>query len=156
MAADQKKISSDPLFKRIGKKKGSAALFAAKLTVSEQALSNWKRRGIPRGEVPRVAAALGMSTETYLSEAGVPTVLRQEGAQYSLESATLLEDFNALPSWLQAHIARKTAELRKYADALPTMVREGMNNPPKDPERYRDWERRIEDDMLQRSSGREL
>lgn len=66
--------------------------------------------------------------------------------QGSLETSKLMEDFEHLPSGLQEHIARKTAELRAYADALPKFIRDGLR-PPSDPESYRAWEREMEADM---------
>lgn len=74
----------------------------------------------------------------------------QPSGQYTIEAAGLLEDFNALPEWLKEHIARKTAELRRYADSLPEIMKEGMKAPPKDPESYRTWERNIEAEMARR------
>lgn len=147
----RKIISGAPLFKKLDTDRGGATAFAKRLEVSEQALSNWRRRGIPAVELPRVAAALNITVEKYLLEAGhTVTTLREPGAQYSIEGQQLLEDYLALPDWLQEHVARKTSELRKYADSLPAMVREGMKGPPKEPERYRAWERQVEDDMIKR------
>lgn len=151
------KIPALPLFNRIGRTKGGAAGFAKKIDLSEQRLSNWKRRGIPARELPRVTAALGINVETYLREASQsPDRAGEPGAQYGSESATLIEDFAALPTWLQEHIARKASELRRYAESLPTFVRDGMKPPPKDAEGYRVWEREIELDMAKRRSGEVL
>lgn len=150
----ERKIPAAPLFERLGNSRGAAKKLAEKLNVSEQVVANWKRRGsIPWAELHRIAAYLGISPEQYLTEAGLPThVARQPGAQYTLEAHTLLEDFRALPEWLQEHVARKTAELRRYAESLPPYLRDGMRGPPKDPERYRTWERDMEDDMRKRTS----
>ncbi|TAK84330.1 MAG: hypothetical protein EPO20_14675 [Betaproteobacteria bacterium] len=152
MGRGDKKIHplAEPLFKRIGKK-GGAAGFATKLNVSEQVVSNWKRRGVPALEVPRVAAELGMTTEQYLAEAGYPRVQKAEqpATQYTFEASTLMEDFLALPDGLREYVSRKAAELRAYADALPAFIRDALK-PPTDPERYRAWERDIEADMTRR------
>jgi hypothetical protein len=86
---------------------------------------------------------------TLASEVGGNST-RQITAQYTLQAAAMMEDFNALPVWLQEHITRKTAELRKYADSLPAFVREGMKAPPKDQAGYQNWEREIEADMAKR------
>lgn len=76
--------------------------------------------------------------------------------QTSLEAVKLLEDYNALPDGLKSHVARKTAELRAYADALPDFLRKSLRPPP-DPLAYRAWEKEMEADMarLMRSSGGE-
>lgn len=66
--------------------------------------------------------------------------------QSTIEAGQLIEDYRALPEGLQSHIARKTAELRRYADALPRFIRESLR-PPADPESYRQWEQDIEADM---------
>lgn len=152
MGKGEGKISAVPLFTRLGR--GGASAFAKKYRASEQRIANWKRRGIPAAEVGRVAAVLGITYEEYMREAGVeiPSVARQPGGQYTLEGQRLLNDFNALPDWLQEHIARKTAELRAYADSLPAYVRDGMKGPPKDPASYTDWERHIVEDMMKRGS----
>lgn len=151
MGKAERKISAEPLFERIGKRGGTAA-FAKKINASEQRIANWKHRGIPAAEVGRVASAIGISYEQYMKEAGqeLPPVARQPAAQYTIEAAKLLEDYNALPDWLQEHIARKAAELRNYAESLPAYVRDGMKGPPKDPASYADWERHIVEEMLAR------
>lgn len=144
----QQTVPAGPLFKRIEAKRGGKAAFAKQLDIDHGRLSNWKKRGIPWAQVTRVAAAIGMAREEYLAEAGLSQkIARQPRGQYTIEASTLLEDFNALPDWLQEHIARKTAELRKMSDSLAPMVRDGMKGPPKDPARYREWERGIEDLM---------
>lgn len=63
-------ISSGPLFARLRKKPGAASKFARDLGISEQRLTNWKRRGLPPAALPGVAAALGLTVEAYLKEAG--------------------------------------------------------------------------------------
>lgn len=152
MGKGDRKISAAPLFERLGR--GGAAAFAKKINSSEQRVANWKRRGIPAAEVGTVAGALGMTYEEYMRAAGHEVhVARQRPGQYTIEAAKLLEDFNALPDWLQEHVARKAAELRQYADSLPSYVRDGMKGPPKDPESYAAWESEIVADMIARSSS---
>jgi hypothetical protein len=65
-------ISAGPLFARLSSP-GAAAKFADKLDISEQRLSNWKRRGIPATVLPEVATALDMTVDAYLREAGRTT-----------------------------------------------------------------------------------
>jgi hypothetical protein len=151
---DEEKVSAEPLFTRI-RGKGGASAFAEKLNVSEQVVSNWKRRGVPWRKLPKVAAALGISVERYLEEAGYPSVraLTHTPEQHTLEASALMEDFLALPDGLREYVARKAAELRKYADALPKFIRDALM-PPSDPERYRAWERDIEADMLAKTGGK--
>jgi len=89
-----------------------------------------------------------MTTDAYLEAAGKPriAVLKQPQGQYTIEGQKFLQDFYALPSGLQDHVARKVAELRQYADALPPFLRAALK-PPADQESYRTWEREIEGDM---------
>lgn len=143
---DEKQIGipAAPLLKRIGKSRGATAAFAKKLQIDHGRVSNWKKRGIPWAQLPRVAEALELTPDQYLAEAGLlKPRARQPSMQYTLEGANFLEDFNALPEWLKEHIARKTAELRNYADSLPAYVREGMRGPPQDPQSYAAWEKNI-------------
>jgi transcriptional regulator with XRE-family HTH domain len=148
MTRKRQEISAVPLFSRLKKKLNlKPAEFAKKINESDQAVSNWRHRGIPQAKVYKVAMALGMSYEEYMREAGQPVpVLDQERAQYTIERQALLDDYDHLPPWLQEHIARMARELRAYADALPQFVREGMASPPTDAEAYRQWVRNIEAD----------
>lgn len=66
--------------------------------------------------------------------------------QRSLETGKMVDDFEHLPDGLKEHVARKIAELRAYADALPGFIRDGLR-PPRDPDAYRQWEREMEADM---------
>lgn len=148
MARARKAIPVAPLLKALADKKIRPAAFAKKIGVSDQVLSNWKKRGaIPESEVRRVAGLIGKTFDQYVREAGRGELAEQPPAQYSFERSTLLEDYDHLPTWLQEHIARKVRELRAYAEALPDYVREGMKGPPKDPDAYRAWEKGIENDM---------
>lgn len=79
-------IPAAPLFSRLGEKAGAAAKFARDLGISEQRLTNWKRRGIPPGSLPTVAAHIGVSVESYLQEAGVaPLAAHSPVADYLTE-----------------------------------------------------------------------
>lgn len=73
--------------------------------------------------------------------------------QQSIHADALLKDFNALPPGLQEHIARKTAELRRYSDALPEFIKSALR-PPTDKEGYRAWEREMEADMHTKMNGK--
>lgn len=64
-------------------------------------------------------------------------------AQGSLEVAAMIQDFRKLPTGLQAHVAAKTAELRELWEAIPATMRPLITDPPRDPERYREWEGNI-------------
>jgi|CXWL01.1.fsa_nt_gi hypothetical protein len=89
-----RKISSEPLFTRIGDSFGAAAKFALGSGISHQRLTNWKRRGIPAAELPAVAAALGISVEQYLKETGQATshVARQVTGSYLTDDERELLD----------------------------------------------------------------
>lgn len=77
-----KRIPSGPLFARLAKP-GQAAKFARDIGLSHQRLTNWRRRGVPAAELPSITAALGMTVEQYLTEAGrPPTELRQSSSFY--------------------------------------------------------------------------
>lgn len=148
-----KEISFAPLGRRL-RKKGDQSKFASKLNVSPQVLTNWKRRGtVPAAEVGRVAKALGITYEQYLIEASPPGVQQQTG-QYLVEVSAMLEDYRALPKWLQAHVARKITELRRYSDSLPPYVRENMQPPPIEQESYRRWQLELENDLASRPHPR--
>ena len=65
MDRKQTTVSSGPLFETL-KDRGAQAAFARKLNISLQVLSNWRTRGIPRGNVPDVAHAMSLpSTDHY-------------------------------------------------------------------------------------------
>lgn len=153
MGEAERRISARPLFAKLDKEKGAAAALAEKLNISHGRLANWRKRGVPAAMLPHVAAYLGLSTDDYLRAAGWPrigTILEPRG-QYTIEGQKFLDDFYALPDGLQEHIAKKTAELRAYADALPPFIRAGLK-PPTDPEAYRAWEKDMELDMGRRLS----
>lgn len=141
-----------PLFRRIGQRGGAAFGRRPGIDASGQQVNNWKRRGVPEAKIGRIASELGITYEQYMQEAGLSTgkKVQQTSSQYTLDRVALINDFEALPTWLQEHIARKAAELRAYAESLPAYVREGMKAPPKDPDAYRAWERNIESDMANR------
>ena len=147
-------LSSAPLFKRLTGR-GAPARFAKKIGESPQTIANWKKRGtLPDSQLRKVCDALDMSLDLYVLEANEdsPSAGEPPGL-YAVPGGQLLQDFRALPPWLQEHIARKTQELRRYADSLPAIVRDGMRGPPSDPEHYRAWEAAIEADMALRRAN---
>lgn len=73
-------------------------------------------------------------------------------AQKSLDTPSLVADFEALPPVIRDHIAAKTKELRDLFDAMPPHIRNLVQAPPADPERYAEWERSIKE--LIASEGR--
>jgi hypothetical protein len=113
MAKAEKKISSTPLFGRLSK--GGAAKIAEQLNVSEQVISNWKRRGVPAAEVGRIAAVLGISYEQYMLEAGRPLNVAQP-AQYTL----------AEMETVRGALKQALAILEKRAEAPVTIVRKPL------------------------------
>jgi hypothetical protein len=155
MGNGQRLIDAKPLFDKLDSEKGAAAKLVIRLGVSHGRLANWRTRGLPAAMLPEVAAYLGMTTDGYLEKIGRVSVRRmlQPPGQYTIEGEQLLADFYALPDGLREHIARKTAELRKYADALPSFLKDALK-PPTDPESYRSWEKDMEDDMRRRVAAR--
>lgn len=145
MAPAEKNVPAGPLLRRLASKGASSAL-AKKLNISAGRLTNWKRRGIPWREFRQVLDALELTEEEYRAEAGYPGVqnVSEPRQSYTVEFAALRADFIALPDGLREHVTRKTAELRRYSDALPGFLRDALK-PPSDPERYRLWEREMED-----------
>lgn len=61
-------IPAEPMMSRLDELGWSQADFARKLNVSEQVVTNWKRRGIPRGEIYAVAKTLRMTVEQFLEQ----------------------------------------------------------------------------------------
>lgn len=93
---------SGPLFQRLDAKgPGARASFARAMNVSQPRLTNWRKRGVPAAELPRVAAGLGMTVEQYLAEGGKPNAARQDLPVYVVDhERQLLERYRASsPSW---------------------------------------------------------
>jgi hypothetical protein len=58
-------VSAKPLFSLL-KDRGAITAFAKKLGYKDmQRISNWRKRGIPKGQIVDVAKALGMKVENY-------------------------------------------------------------------------------------------
>lgn len=139
-------VSADPLFSWFDASPANRAKLRA-AGYTDGRITNWRRRGIPRAQVGDVAGLMGLTFEQYMARAGVRHHVADPQQQYTLEADALMLDFLALPEGLREHVARKTAELRAYAQGLPSFLREALK-PPADAERYRAWERDIEAAML--------
>lgn len=135
------RISARPLTTRLVERGVAQSKFAVDHGYTPADITNWKKRGLPRGELSKIATWCGLTVEAYLAEAsGKPTVRHRP-----LEAAALLDDYEALPDGLKEIIARKAAALRHYVDSLPPFLRDAMRKAPADPAQYRKWEEQIED-----------
>lgn len=134
-------VNSMPLKNWLGQQgHGSRARLAKRLKLKDQAvLTNWLSRGIPLHAFPEVCEAIGMSEDRYRSMAGLPVKGRVQG---DLDAPALMADFDKLPPGLRGYIARKARELREIWEQNPVL--HVVFTPPKDPSRYREWEREIE------------
>lgn len=116
--------------------------------VTPQAVHGWRTTGkVDKKHLRRLAALTKRPLTYFLDD---ENNLRQEDAQYTIGGASLIEDYEALPSGLREYLERKAAELRQYVESLPGFLRDAIERPPKDQEQYRAWEREIEADMAQR------
>lgn len=66
---DEKTIPAAPLFRHINERGLTQSEFAEAIRESPQTITNWKRRGIPRGALLRVAKAMGVSVEQFVAQA---------------------------------------------------------------------------------------
>jgi len=133
MPKNEKKIPpphprAKPLFDRLGR--GGAADVADQLNVSEQVVSNWRRRGVPAKEVGRVAAVIGITYEQYMLEVGGPAAPKTQEA----EAIKALRD--AIPEWRSyvlglAMIGREQQALflRTMGKSLPTQRKDLVEFP---------------------------
>lgn len=64
-------VSAKPLLKRLDKSRGAKSAFARELGVEPAALTNWITRGVSYQALPGIAAALKITVDEYLTEAGV-------------------------------------------------------------------------------------
>lgn len=135
------KISALPLLRRLKDRAVSQTKFANENNYTPADITNWKARGVPLAELPKVAQWCQITVDAYLSEAGLPTASRPK----SFEAATLLADYDALPDGLKEIVARKAAELRRFVDSLQPLFRDALDKAPTDPERYQAWEHDIAD-----------
>lgn len=125
-------------FKDLLAQHGTIEVLAEKTGSNPQHLSQIKNgtREMGRSVARRFEARLGLPSGWMDTRDHTP-------AQGSLEGAALLEDYRRLPPALQAHIAAKAAELRELWDSIPATLRPLISEPPRDPERYREWEAHI-------------
>lgn len=139
-------VDAKPLFEWIeADEKNRKALRAAKY--SEGRTGNWRKRGIPRGEVPAIAQLMRLTFDQYLDRAGVPVnAVQQTRAEY-LATPVMLADFNALQVAFKEHVARKISQLRRYADSLSPILRDGVQRPPADPNEYVEWQLGVETEL---------
>lgn len=134
------KVSAQPLLRRLREREISQSKFAVDHGYTPADVTNWKARGVPRGELPKIAAWCKLTVDAYLIEAGQPAPARQKG----FEAHSLISDYEALPDGLKEIVARKAADLRRFVDGLPSFVRESLKQAPTDPQQYREWELEIE------------
>jgi hypothetical protein len=135
------RISAGPLISRLASRGVAQSKFAVDHGYKPADITNWKARGVPRAELPKIAQWCGLTVEAYLAEASG----NQTGVQRPLEAAALLDDYNALPDGLKEIVARKAAALRRFVDAFPPFLRESLHHRPRDPAKHREWEQQIED-----------
>ncbi len=118
------RISSEPLFKRLGDAFGAAATFARDLSISHQRLTNWRTRGIPAAQLHLVAAALDITVEQYLKETGRVPVARQPAANYLTDDERELLDLYRAASGRWKVAIKHMAKLR--GDAVQDEAAESM------------------------------
>lgn len=134
-------LSARPFLIRLKERGIAQSKFAIDHGYTPADITNWKKRGLPRGELSKIATWCGLTVEAYLAEASGKPAARHR----PLEAAALLDDYEALPDGLKEIIARKAAALRHYVDSLPPFLRDAMRKAPADPVQYRKWEEQIED-----------
>lgn len=107
---------------------------------NRQSVTNWLVHGIPPRHLPGVAALCGLSTDEYRAKVGLVTAL-ESGAIEPVATSTeqLVANFENLPAGLQLYVLRKVKEWRKYADTLPSFLRDAVK-PPEDVGALRAWE----------------
>src|SRR5688572_2391102 len=81
---------------------------------SDGRITNWRKRGIPRAEVPAIAALMGLTFEQYVGETG-GQVARQPAAHYGLSEAALevARKFDELSQECQRHVRQQVELLRR-------------------------------------------
>lgn len=115
---------------------------AAKVGTSARTLSQIKNR--TRNMGPRLARKFDTALGKH--PGWIDALHTNTTPQLSMEAQLLLEDFEQLPDGLREHVARKTAELRAFSNAMPLFIRKNLI-PPAEPEHYREWERELEGEM---------
>lgn len=69
-------VSSKPLFDWFGQSKDNRAKLRS-MGYSDGQITNWKSRGIPRGQIGRIAPMMGLTYEQYVMIAEAPTQPRK-------------------------------------------------------------------------------
>lgn len=83
-------VDSRLLFDRL-KDAGAKAKLAKKLGIGQQVVTNWRHRGIPESMLRRVAAAINMTAEEYMSAIG-PSEARAPYGKTILERPLTAEE----------------------------------------------------------------
>jgi len=93
-------VSHDPLFKWFDKHPDNRAALR-KAGYSDGRITNWKTRGIPRGQLAHVAEVMGLSFDQYLEAAGEkPKVATVNGLVLEPEEAEAIQSLReAMPGW---------------------------------------------------------
>lgn len=88
-------VPAEPLFRWFEEEKGRRARFSREAHYSSAVVTNWRVRGIPRAEVSKVAAHMGLTEEAYRAEAGAPIVPPPSVLPVGLpkDEAELLRDY---------------------------------------------------------------
>lgn len=102
-----------PLKKHLGDQRGAKAALCEKLDISQAVLTNWLRRGVPRGRLPEVAEYMGISTDDYLEQAGERKARKEGKVREDLSQtdtdlgllADLTKKWNSLPRGTKLAIA---------------------------------------------------
>lgn len=132
----------------------SIADLATKMSVHRQTVHKWiyETKGPPPAALFQLADLLDLSAR-YIAVAQGPRKPNRQTAQNDPQITKLLDDFNALPDGLKDHVARKAEKLRKYAESLPSFLRDSLK-PPVNGDAYRSWEREMEGDMARLNGQR--
>lgn len=75
-----------------------------------------------------------------LGHGWMDTTNHDGAVQKPLASVALISDFEKLPPALQDHVLNVARELREMVDELSPQLRKVVSAPPKDPQRYAEWE----------------
>lgn len=118
-------VTATPLFDWFGAdKKNRKALRQAGYT--DGRITNWKKRGIPRGEVEGVAKIMGLTYDQYLGAAGAP-VQASHGLKLALEEAEAMRRLQkALPAWRRYVLGLAMVDSEQAQELLLTTMRQAV------------------------------
>ena len=119
---------------------GTLEALAAKAGVSSGYLSQIKNKHKGRGMGKAVARRIEKKLDL---PKGWMDTRDHAPMQKVIGATTLVADFEVLPPALQDHVSNVARELREQIEALSPEMRKVISAPPKDPERYAEWERSI-------------